>query len=371
MKVFGENLIDEKTKCQMLNAMNEDWVKAGALMPDAHYGYSLPIGGVVLTEDVVVPAWVGYDIGCGVCAIRTNRTYDWIKAHQDWIFREIYQAIPTGFQHNTYATTWRAYANIPSTEWLGEMFHTKGGFKQLGTLGSGNHFIEIGHDNKYDIWIVIHSGSRNVGHSVATRYMKIASKMHTGIDKAKEGNFGFVTGTPEAGDYLMDMNFCLEFALQNRIKMLSRLNYVFKALDMDSELDWNSLINKTHNHVEYEPTLDGYLHRKGATKARDGEMGVIPGNMKSGSFIVRGKGNPESLFSSSHGAGRTMSRKKAKEELKLDDFRGMMEGIRARVSQGTLDESPPAYKPIMNVMLAQSDNVDVVSHIKPIINIKA
>ena len=153
--------------------------------------------------------------------------------------------------------------------------------------------------------------------------------------------------------------------------MLKRINYVFKALDMDASLEWDTLINRTHNHVMYSEKEDGYIHRKGATIATLGTLGVIPGNMRDGSYIVNGVGNPLALYSSSHGAGRTMSRKKAKEETTIEEFRESMEGIKARVSNGTLDESPKAYKGINDVMAAQEDMVYVVDHITPIINIKA
>lgn len=371
LNIFGAELIDGKTLNQMYNAMDEEWVLAASLMPDAHLGYSLPIGSVVVTDTVVVPAWVGYDIGCGVCAVRSDLHIQMVRDNVDAIYQGIIEAIPVGFKHNKYNTAWKGWQDIPRTENLSDLFEEKRGLKQLGTLGGGNHFIEIGYDNDDRVWVIIHSGSRGIGHGVATAYMRAASRMHTGIDKAKEGNFGFAVADEMGGDYLMDMNFCLEFALANRRKMLKRIDYVLKdRVDAASGLEWATLINKTHNHAEYDEELGGYVHRKGATQARYNEMGVIPGNMRDGSYIVIGKGNKDSLFSSSHGAGRAYSRKKAKEMLTLEGFKERMQGIKAKVCQGTLDESPAAYKEFANVMDLQKDLIRTLTYVKPILNVK-
>lgn len=370
LNIFGKHLIEPKALNQMYNATKEDWIHKAALMPDAHLGYSLPIGGVVVTDQKVVPAWVGYDIGCGVCAVEVHCDPDWIRANQDYIFDEIYRSVPMGYNHKTSGGTWDEYTTLPATTWLSDMFQAKGGLKQLGTLGNGNHFIEIGEDEQQNIRLIIHSGSRNVGYTVAQHYMIGASVKHTGIAKAKEGNFEFDVCSPEGMDYLMDMEFCLSFALENRVQMLESIEKIFQALDKEVHLIWPTLINKTHNHVEYDDVLEGWVHRKGATQAHEGEMGVIPGNMRDGCFIVRGKGNKKGLFSSSHGAGRTCSRKEAKTLLGIEEFRTEMEGIKAKVSNGVLDENPYAYKEFDVVMAAQQELVDIVTYVQPIINIK-
>lgn len=335
-------------------------------MPDSHLGYSLPIGGVVSTKGMVVPAWVGYDIGCGVCAIPTTFNINQIKEHANEIFEGIYKVVPVGFKHNKRSVRWD-FDNMLKTPFLYEMFRDKGGARQLGTLGGGNHFIEIGYDESGQIWIIIHSGSRNVGHSVATHYMKKAS----GTDKAKEGNYAFGILTKDGKDYIMDMNFCLKFALENRIIMLKRIESLMDSLDIEGGLLWNKLINRTHNHVDIKE--DGtVIHRKGATHAELGMLGVIPGNMLDGSYIVKGRGNKESMNSSSHGGGRLFSRKQAKRDLSFDEFERDMKdnNIVAKVTKGTLDESKGAYKDISVVMDLQRELVEIIHRVKPLINIK-
>ena len=362
---FTEN-IEPETLAQFESAMAQDFVVKGALMPDAHKGYSLPIGGVVATKDFVLPAWVGYDIGCGMCAIKTNFPSSLITQHRNAIFQAIYQNIPTGFKHNRKNLRWD-YSQFDRTGNLDQIFE-KNGLKQLCSLGSGNHFIEIGNDEQNRIWIIVHSGSRNLGHSVATHYMRIAS----GDGKAREGHNGFQVDSKNGRNYIKDMNFCLEFALENRKQILVKtLEILHKTIKKPSsvDVDLTNMINRNHNHAEsYE---EMWIHRKGATQARKGMRGVVPGNMRDGSFIVEGLGNPDSLWSSSHGAGRTLGRKKAKRELSLDEFKGTMKGIKAKVSASTLDESPFAYKNIFQVMEKQKSMIQILHHIRPIINIKA
>ncbi len=359
-KIYAEVLEAEALQ-QFESAMQQDFVVKGALMPDAHSGYSLPIGAVVATEGVVVPAWVGYDIGCGMCALKTTFDSEEVRANAKSIFDNLYRDIPVGFNHNKTDSEWD-YKSIDCTSKIDEIFQ-KNGLKQLGSLGGGNHFIEIGVDESQAIWIIIHSGSRNLGHATATHYMKLAS----GDGRAREGHFGFDVATSDGESYIADLNFCLQFALANRKEMIHRVEKVMKRYCSGEGL-WFELINRNHNHAEFKDGL--WIHRKGATHAEAGMMGVIPGNMRDGSFIVRGKGNPEALYSSSHGAGRVLGRKKAKELLNVKDFSDTMIGITAKVGNSTLDESPFAYKDIFEVMRLQSELVEVVAHVKPIINIK-
>ena len=198
--------------------------------------------------------------------------------------------------------------------------------------------------------------------------MRIAS----GDGKAREGHNGFQVDSKNGRNYIKDMNFCLEFALENRKQILVKtLEILHKTIKKPSsvDVDLTNMINRNHNHAEsYE---EMWIHRKGATQARKGMRGVVPGNMRDGSFIVEGLGNPDSLWSSSHGAGRTLGRKKAKRELSLDEFKGTMKGIKAKVSASTLDESPFAYKNIFQVMEKQKSMIQILHHIRPIINIKA
>lgn len=366
------DFIEGNTLNQFYNAMEQDFVVKGALLPDAHLGYSLPIGATIATKDMILPAWVGYDIGCGMLAIQTTFNKNDIKRYSEEIFQNIYRSIPTGFHHNKKRMAWENYTrgNIALTETAREIFE-KNGLKQLCSLGGGNHFIEIGYDECNFVWIIIHSGSRGIGHAIATHYMKLAS----GTNKAKEGHYGFNIGSENGQKYKIDMEFCIAFALENRKQMLAKIVVDINCIvgssnDVFHIRDWSKIINATHNHAEEYEGL--WIHRKGATHALKGMKGVIPGNMKDGSFIIEGLGNPKSLYSSSHGAGRIKSRTAAKKDLNLDDFKQEMEqaGVTAKVKESTLDESPGAYKNIFEVMELQKGLVKILHHVKPLINIK-
>ena len=376
--IYGENHIDPKALNQFFEAMTCGFVVQGAVMPDAHFGYSLPIGGVVATSNTVVPAWVGYDIGCGMFAMKMDFDAHQVRANRDQIFDEIYESVPVGFKHNKAPVGWGGLASLDCTKWFFDMYRNRGGDKQLGTLGGGNHFIEIGVGNDEHVWIIIHSGSRGIGHTTATEYMKIAS----GTKKAKEGHFGLVANSDIGKDYIKDMNFCLRFALKNRQVIADR---VWSVINNVLECKGNALsldpvrtkfyINRTHNHAVPKVNEDGtnvWIHRKGATHAEKGMLGVIPGNMRDGSFVVRGKGCAASLNSSSHGAGRVMSRRQATDTIDFDEWKYDMlqSDIKAKIERSTIDEAPEAYKPINQVMEDQKDLVEVITEVKPLINIK-
>ena len=410
MKIYAENL-DPAALEQFESAMAQPFVVAGALMPDAHKGYSLPIGAVVSTKDKIVPAWVGYDVGCGVSALKLSKsvTKEDISAKAKDIFDAIYREVPVGFNKNSIGIP---YSLEGLTEKGKEIVKAKQYEKALGTLGGGNHFIEIGADEEDNVWIVIHSGSRGVGHGIASHYMTIASTdslddvrvaagvlfdsastdMKASVDihkyrevkarfvekkvaavlkgaKAKEGHFALDVNAGEGRHYIQDLNWCLEYALANREEMVRRIiGVISKKLNVINETGMIGLINRNHNHAVLKEGL--WVHRKGATHAEEGMLGAIPGNMRDGTFIVRGKGNKDSLESSSHGAGRILGRKAAKKALNMEDFAETMQGITALVQEDTLDESPGAYKDIHEVIRLQKDLVEVIAHIKPIINIK-
>lgn len=365
-KIFADiNNIDYNALEQFVSAMNHPNIIRGALMPDVHLGYSLPIGAVVETDSMIFPSFVGYDIGCGMCAVPTNFRKGDIKHKAKKIYKQILRNVPVGFnKHNKYVEEAFLLDILASTDIMQKIFDDKNGMLQVGTLGGGNHFIEIGYDENDQVWIIVHSGSRGVGHGCAQHYMKLASP--TG--KASEGHFGFDVESQNGKDYIQDMNWCLEFALLNRKVMIRLVEESIRQCGLEGAGE-SFMINRNHNHAE---SNDGqhWIHRKGATHAEAGMMGVIPGNMKDGSFIVRGKGNRDSLMSSSHGAGRVLGRRKAKEQLSLEVFENDMVGIVANVGNNTLDESPLAYKDIYEVMRLQKDMVEVLGHVKPIINVK-
>ena len=362
--IFGREGIDQKTIDQFYDAISNPYTIEAALMPDAHFGYTMPIGGVAAVEGAIFPEWIGYDIGCGVCAAKTNFEFNDIFKERKDIFNIIYKVIPTGFNHHT-ISTWTPSVQGDPTNWFKEMYARTNGALQLGTLGSGNHFIEIGHSGR-SIWIIVHSGSRNVGHQTATYYMKKAREI--------DPDHGALLVNSTIGqEYIRDMNMCLEFALQNRRYIIKRVIEGLWALGIEGDESGEMFINRNHNHA-VERELDDkqvWIHRKGATHSEDGMLGIIPGNMRDGSCIVRGKGCREALFSSSHGAGRTMSRKQAKQDLHLIDFQNQMNGITSKVDLGTLDESPGAYKDFESVLELQEDMVEVIDRIVPLINVKA
>lgn len=361
--VFTDTMEEEPWQ-QMKSAMEQDYAVQGAIMPDVHLGYSLPIGGVVATKDIIVPSWVGFDIGCGMGAVKLSIKREQLLPHVEKIYHSICRSIPTGFNQNQEPVNWDYY-HLEMTDKLKEFFEKDNkGLRSCGTLGSGNHFIEISYDENDDVWIVVHSGSRGIGHATASHYMKLAS----GTDKAKEGHFGLKTDSDEGKSYIMDLAFCLEFALANRAEILIRITKDIRYYTKYYEGKWDLMINRNHNHAELKDGL--WIHRKGATHAENDMKGIIPGNMRDGSFVVEGKGNPDSLYSSSHGAGRMLGRKQAKRELNLDSFIESMKGITSTACEETLDEAPDAYKNIFEVMDMQKDLVTVMHHLKPIINVK-
>ncbi len=366
--------LDEKTKEQFKEAANQDFVIKSALMPDAHLGYVAPIGSVFLTKDYVVPAWVGYDIGCGMTAVRikTNILSD-VKKNSKQIYKEVMEWIPMGrgkLIHPKRVTekTKKEFKKLLEKFQSGP--HDKEVYKfiknkslsHLGTLGSGNHFLEICESGK-ETWIVVHSGSRGVGYKVAKKYMKKVAKKEEGY----EATFPIKISSKLGKEYLNVLNFGLEFALLNRKEMIYKTISVLEKV-LEKELKYEIWVNKNHNHAV--PFGKNYIHRKGATPANKNERGVIPANMRDGSFLVEGLGNPKFLHSSSHGAGRLLSRTMAKKEISMSQFKKSMKGIVGTINEGTLDEAPAAYKNISEVMDAQKDSVKIIKHLKPIINMK-
>jgi tRNA-splicing ligase RtcB len=364
-KVYTDtNNIEFGALQQFVDTMNQPSVTYGALMPDAHQGYTVPIGCVFNSEGVIFPSAVGYDIGCGMCAVPTTFDAQEVRENAQKIYHSIMGVVPVGFNHHRHKHPLYKEDLTNISMDMHQIYLMKQGWSQCGTLGGGNHFQEIGVDDKGTVWIIIHSGSRGVGHGCAEHYMKLASPN----GKASEGFFGFDVNSKIGMDYIKDMNWCLEFALQNRKLMMYDILSVIEGVGIKGEIG-AMFINRNHNHAESKDGVN-WIHRKGATHAEEGMMGVVPGNMRDGSFIVSGLGNPGSLCSSSHGAGRVMGRGQAKRLLDVGEFSVAMEGIVANVSETTLDESPMAYKDIFEVMDAQSDLVEIVAHVKPILNVK-
>lgn len=374
-------------------------IKHIALMPDCHQGYGMPIGGVIACRDAVIPNAVGVDIGCGMIAVQTDYPASKIKnrellrklldnikkripvgeghaykEHQNWEgFKEYLYKIGAGFPlHNFNQTCLPGWLDTNAWELA---------LRNLGSLGGGNHFIEIQKNESGFIWLMLHSGSRNLGYRIASYYHKAALALNMKLKYSipnKELAF-LPAGSDEGKSYLRDMNFALKYAEENRKRMMK----IFKqeAKEQLKNINFLKEINIHHNYAVLEKHFgeDLWLHRKGATSARLNELGIIPGSMGTSSYIVKGKGNPESFMSCSHGAGRNMSRTAACENLTLKECNKAMEGIvfnrwsklkrwnkKKKKELWDLSEAPSAYKDIDKVIEAELDLIEPVEKLNPI-----
>jgi tRNA-splicing ligase RtcB len=360
------NDIEDEALAQARNLANLSFAyKWIAIMPDSHSGYGMPIGGVMATRDVIVPNAVGVDIGCGMNAIKTSLTEidtETIKI----IMGKIREVVPLGFNHQQENQIWVGFDHAPDIQIIQQELNSAR--KQLGTLGGGNHFIEIQRGNDGHIWIMIHSGSRNFGLKTAGIYHKKAQELCERWNSIlPDKDLAFLPMEERAGkEYYEAMNYCLEFAQANREMMMRRVSSVFCDI---TKANAKEEINIHHNYAAFEHHYgtDVIVHRKGATKATEDTIGIIPGSMGTSSYIVRGLGNPESFMSCSHGAGRAMGRKEAKNKLDLEEEQNKMDGIvhGLRTTQ-ELDEAPGAYKNIDVVMENQKDLVKILVKLTPL-----
>ena len=348
------------------------------LMPDTHQGYGMPIGGVLATKGVIIPNAVGVDIGCGMCAVKTNITADFIsKEAIKKIMSGIRELVPLGFDHHKE----RQDENLMPQDFNIDELHViknqyLSALKQLGTLGGGNHFIELQRCNDGYLWIMIHSGSRNLGKQVADHYNRVAKKMNklwfSSVNPKADLAF-FPFQTDEAHKYYKEMRYCTEFAFANRRLMMERIQQVVSSAI--ANIEYEPIINIAHNYAAFEEHFGEkvIIHRKGATSAKAGETGIIPGSQGTKSYIVEGLGNPESFMSCSHGAGRALSRSAAiktldleEEKRKLDEL-GIIHSIRGK---SDLEEASSAYKDISQVMAFQADLVKIKTELSPLAVIK-
>lgn len=372
--------MDSGAMAQCLNLANFPFVHSHvAIMSDAHQGYGMPIGGVMAADGVVVPNAVGVDIGCGMCAQQTSLQSldsDQLRA----ILTLIRKNVPLGFKHHRQRQDAhlmpRPVGNIPLSELQIVFQEYENARTQLGTLGGGNHFIEIQKGSDGHIWIMIHSGSRNLGFRVANFYNKLAGKLagRFGSRIPKNWQLAFLPIDSEAGrQYLLEMQYCVDFAYANRKLMMERVKEAM--LMVAAPVHFGEFVNIAHNYAALETHYHKavMVHRKGATRAKEGEIGIIPGSQGTSSYLVRGKGNRESFESCSHGAGRKMGRKEAQRRLDLDEERqrleeqGIIHAIRGRLD---LDEAAGAYKDIDEVVENQLDLVEVLVTLKPLAVIK-
>ena len=350
-----------------------------AIMPDVHTGMGMPIGGVLACDGAVIPNAVGVDIGCGMCAVKTNWKMEDLPAHviRKEIMKGIRARIPLGMDHHKEAQDVKYLPqghDIDKMEIVKRRQHSI--LHEVGTLGGGNHFIELQKDEEGNLWIMIHSGSRNLGKQVGDYYNKIAvslnEKWHSVV--SPEIRLPFLPhGTREFGAYWNEMKYCIDFALCNRKLMMERIQEVIA--DSLKGIEFEPMINIAHNYaaIEHHFGKDVIVHRKGATLAREGVIGIIPGSQGTASYIVEGLGNPDSFCSCSHGAGRVLSRKAAIKTLDMNaevrnlEAKGIIHAIRC---QDDMQEASGAYKDIDTVIANESDLVKLKTKLLPIAVIK-
>ena len=350
-----------------------------AIMPDAHFGYGMPIGGILAAADVVIPNAVGVDIGCGMCAVKTSlETIDHSRLKQ--VMKSIRQLVPLGFKHHKNprpdelmpGPKEKKQQHLPIVEQEYDRARS-----QLGTLGGGNHFIEIQRGADGAIWFMIHSGSRNLGYRVAGHYNKLAitlnKKWKTSIPPSWQLAY-LPMDSKEGQTYFREMSYCVEFARANRAVMLTEVKHALLE-QVSGDIDFAEPINIAHNYAALENHFGKkvYVHRKGATRAETDDIGIIPGSQGNYSYIIKGKSNPDSFSSCSHGAGRRLGRKQAQRQLDLHKERSRLEAnkvIHSLRGKKDLDEAPGAYKDIEKVMSSQRDLVDIIEVLHPLAVIK-
>jgi tRNA-splicing ligase RtcB len=361
-----------------------------AVMPDVHWGMGATIGAVMALDNAIVPNCVGVDIGCGMAThplglkyegeLRTERFW------REWLVGTA-RVIPTGFNCHPHqpdkleSLKMEARAERGEEAGVGNLmcadtlpharsFKSLGeeAVRQQGTMGGGNHFLEIQRDEDDSLWLMVHSGSRNIGYQIARHYARLAEEMNQRLDQPAAPQLSWLSlSTPEGRAYLSDMQWAVEYALLNRKSMLRA---ALRVLGVD--FDEQRMINIPHNYAAVEEHFgkEVVVHRKGATSARVDELGIVPGSMGAPSYIVRGLGNADAYQSCSHGAGRAMGRKAAKRALDTGMFARALKGTFSRASGGYLDEAPQAYKNIDLVMGAQDELVTVVHKLTPVITLK-
>jgi len=347
-----------------------------ALMPDVHSGKGSTIGSVIATDRAIIPATVGVDIGCGMNAIRLSLKASDLPDNLHTIRSQIEQDVPTGFgQHNTadrQLHTPAPTAVIKALEDRGDWLVKAS--KQTGTLGGGNHFIELCLDENQDVWVMLHSGSRGVGNMIGTYFIEKAKRrMEQYFISLPDGDLAYLPeDTDDFNDYIEAVNWAQDYALNNRKVMMEA---VVAALRLHIPIEFTitqEAINCHHNYVEKENHFGRnlWVTRKGAIRARVGDLGIIPGSMGQKSYIIRGKGNLESYCSCSHGAGRTMSRTAARKQFTIIDLQEQTKGVECRKDDAILDEIPSSYKNIDTVMENQKDLVEVLHVLKQVLCVK-
>jgi tRNA-splicing ligase RtcB (3'-phosphate/5'-hydroxy nucleic acid ligase) len=366
--------VESQALDQLKNIAALPWVfHHVAVMPDCHLGKGCTVGSVIAMKGAVSPAAVGVDIGCGMAAVKTNLTASDLPDSLQGLRLAIEAAVPVGFssheevsKHADKHPLWKEFSSLHESvqNIVGKAR------KQMGTLGSGNHFWSLCLDENQSVWVMLHSGSRNIGKTLAEIHIGNAMKLTHNASLPDKDLAVFLAGTSEMVAYRRDLTWCQDYALANRQVMLKlSMDVLNKAFP---QIKYEEPIACHHNYVSEENHFgeEVLVTRKGAISARLGELGIIPGSMGTKSYIVRGLGNPESFHSASHGAGRKMSRGAAKRTFTLEDLAEQTAGVECRKDQGVLDEIPGAYKDLDQVMAYQADLVETVACLKEILCIK-
>jgi tRNA-splicing ligase RtcB (3'-phosphate/5'-hydroxy nucleic acid ligase) len=383
--------VEDAAKQQLLNIATLPFIyRWVAVMPDVHLGKGATVGSVIPTTKAIIPAAVGVDIGCGMMAVRISLNARDLPDDLHALRTVIEDAVPHGRTDNGGRNdrgAWREQPRRVSEAWanLAPMYnkivetHPRLGrgndSNHLGTLGTGNHFIEVCLDESQNIWIVLHSGSRGVGNRIGQFFIELAKKdMQKFMINLPDQDLAYLPeGTDHFNDYVKAVHWAQSYAMTNRELMMAEILDAIRAANLLPPFSADAeVVNCHHNYVAVEEHYGQrvFVTRKGAVRAGKGDLGIIPGSMGAKSFIVRGKGNPESFESCSHGAGRAMSRIAAKKRFTIEDHMRATEGIECRKDADVIDETPGAYKSIDAVMAAQSDLVDVVHTLKQVVVVK-
>nr|WP_312966661.1 RtcB family protein [Acinetobacter gerneri] len=382
--------VDEKSQQQLLKTAQMPFIyKWMAVMPDVHVGIGATIGSVIPTKGAIIPAAVGVDIGCGMMAARTSLTASDLPDNLHALRTELERLIPHGMTKGRGRRDRGSWENTPERvdqEWAGLVkdfeyicekhprLKNTNNHKQLGTLGTGNHFVEICLDEYQQVWIMLHSGSRGVGNAIGNYFIELARKdMQKHFINLPDKDLAYlVEGTEYFDDYWFAVGWAQRFAMKNREVMMEASVQALRTIVPKAFNAKVEAVNCHHNYVDKEEHFgeEVLVTRKGAVRARLGEYGIIPGSMGAKSFIVRGKGNQESFCSCSHGAGRMFSRTEAKKRFTVEDQIAQTEGVECRKDAAVIDEIPSAYKPIEDVMKAQSDLVEVVYTLRQVVCVK-
>ncbi|WP_405161759.1 RtcB family protein [Nocardia sp. NBC_01499] len=388
-----EHAVEQAALQQLRNIAALKWVHGVRVMPDVHLGKGATVGSVIAMKDAVSPAAVGVDIGCGMESVKTDLTAADLPDDLRSLRSRIEAAVPVGFSAHDSAVNvtklggevsalgastatlrsgwdnfWGSFSSLDD----GVQNREAKAHKQMGSLGGGNHFIEVCLDQDGAVWILLHSGSRNIGKELAERHMAVARKLSHNVDLPDRDLAVFLSGTPEMAAYRRDLTWAQEYAARNRAVMLALVCRAVRDEFAGRPVRFERPISCHHNYVA-EELIDGIpmlVTRKGAVRAGAGDLALIPGSMGTRSYVVRGKGNPASFQSASHGAGRRMSRNAAKKQFTVADLVAQTEGVESRKDAGVVDEIPAAYKDIDEVIAAQRDLVDIVATLRQVLCVK-